>query len=100
MSSVTTYARYCVSSENRLRVIRALSATAELTEAEEGNMYFHAFEAEDGSIHLVEGWKSETALKRHRDTDHFQEVLLKEIVPYLEGRQVEVLRPLFRDWLV
>ncbi|MDJ0489914.1 antibiotic biosynthesis monooxygenase [Rhodococcus qingshengii] len=93
---MTTLARYEVAAESLQGVLDDLLVAARLTRAEVGNLYFHAYVADDESLVLLEGWDSQASLDEHRRTDHFQDLVLGKIAPRLVSRTVETLHPAFK----
>lgn len=93
---VVTLARYHVPDLNALPVLDLLRQAAAETRAEHGNTYFLSYREHDqpNSIVLVEGWRDQEALDRHRRTAHFQDLVLGEIVPLLHSRTVTHLAPI------
>lgn len=93
---VVTLARYRVPEANAKAVLDLLQQVAAKTRAEEGNTYFLSYRehSEPNHLVLIEGWDSQAALDRHRQTPHFQEIVLGSIVPLLESRTVTHLAPI------
>lgn len=88
--TITTVARYTTRDGEREQILAMLEPVFEATAAERGCRYFHALlpTSEANTIVLIEGWEDEDALNEHRSTSHFQEVLLRMVVPELHDRDV------------
>lgn len=90
--AVYTFAKWRVK-EGRLAAVLTLLAelTAEST-AEEGNLLYkiHQSRADANTLVLYEGYKDEAALAQHRNSQHFQTLVIGKIVPLLEDREIVV----------
>ena len=93
MMQLQAIARYVVSPNNHDQVLDLLHELAAQSRREPGNISFDIFEnAEDSTrIVLLERYESREAFAQHRDTPHFQELVLSKIVPLLSERTVEEL---------
>ncbi|MVM31156.1 antibiotic biosynthesis monooxygenase [Spirosoma sp. HMF4905] len=71
-------------------VLKLLADVAEKSTEEEGNLFYTVYQsyAAPNTLFLVEGYKDETALDKHRDSAHFQGIVVEKIVPLLESRTV------------
>lgn len=71
-------------------VLGLLKEVAEKSRAEEGNLFYkvHQSNTESNTLILFEGYKDETALEQHRNSEHFQTLVIGKIVPILENREV------------
>ncbi len=93
MSELQAIARYVVPAENHGRTLDLLRRLAERTRSEPGNISFDIFENIDdpSRIVLLERYVSREAFAAHRETPHFKELVLDQIVPLLTDRTVEQL---------
>jgi quinol monooxygenase YgiN len=84
--------------EGRLdTVLNLLTEVVKKSKAEEGNLFYkvHQDNAAANTLLLFEGYKDEAALEAHRNSAHFQKIVVGEIVPLLEAREVMVTSQLF-----
>ncbi len=58
--------------------------------AEEGNARYKIYRSnsESNLFILFEVYRDEQSLEAHRNSSHFQEIIMKQIVPLLENREV------------
>ena len=76
-------------------VLRHVAALREASLAEPGCLGYEVFEAVHGpgSLLLLEHYRDDAALEAHRQSPHYQAVVVDRILPLLAARQVEILRP-------
>lgn len=89
-------ARYKVPAANLDKVKALLLQLQSLSLQEEGCLVYQPHQPVDdaGTIVLYEVYKNEAAVQAHRNSDHFQQLALGQIVPLLESREVEILSPI------
>ena len=92
---VTVTARWQVKPEFLENLLNVLPQLQQASMHEEGNISYEVFrDSQDETIFILfEKYKDENALEAHRLTDHFQELVLKTIVPMLASRSVTKLIP-------
>jgi autoinducer 2-degrading protein len=80
-------------------VLNLLRDVVSKSTAEEGNLFYKAHQSESDSNTLVlfEGYRDNAALTAHRDSEHFQTLVVGMIVPLLEAREVILTVPLAMD---
>lgn len=73
-------------------VLNLLKTVHNETIKEEGNMFYkiHQSTADVNALVLFEGYTNEAAVAKHRDSIHYQCIVVKEIMPLLENREVVV----------
>jgi quinol monooxygenase YgiN len=88
--SITVFAKWQVKDGQLSAVLNLLSEVAAKSIAEKGNLFYRVHQSNDdaNTIILFEGYKNEAALAEHRNSEHFQTLVIKEIVPMLENREV------------
>ena len=96
MSSISVYvfAKWKVKQGNLTTVLSLLEQAAEKSRQEEGNLLYkiHQSTSDANTILLYEGYVDEAAAEKHRNADHFQEIVIKSIVPLLDNREVVMMR--------
>jgi autoinducer 2-degrading protein len=87
---ITVFAKWQIKHGKLSTVLNLLSEMVTKSKAEEGNLFYqvHQSNTDANTIMLFEGYKNETALAAHRGSEHFQSLVMKEIVPMLENREV------------
>jgi quinol monooxygenase YgiN len=93
MTQLQAIARYIVPEQNRERVLTLLREVARRSREEPGNLSFDIFENVDDPtrVVLLERYLSRDAFAAHRETAHFHELVLGQVVPLLSERSVEEL---------
>lgn len=92
MKPVYVFAKWQVQ-EGRLNdVLALLKEVAEKSRSEKGNLIYqvHQSTVDTSTILLYEGYIDQTAADTHRNSDHFQKIVLQAIVPLLEKREVTI----------
>jgi quinol monooxygenase YgiN len=91
MPELQVIARYTISAGKDDEVLALLPKLAEASRAEPGNVSFVAYRQldDDRSIILLERYASRDAFAEHRESEHFKDLVLGQIVPLLDNRIVE-----------
>ncbi|MEZ0130939.1 putative quinol monooxygenase, partial [Flavobacterium sp. LBUM151] len=63
---------------------------------EEGNLFYkvHQSNSDINTILLFEGYTNEAAVAEHRNSAYFQDLVLGQIVPLLENREIVLATPI------
>jgi len=63
---------------------------------ESGNLFYtiHQSNSNVNTLILFEGYKNAEAIEEHRNTTHFQELVLGTIVPLLSHREIVLATPI------
>ncbi|RZL50598.1 MAG: antibiotic biosynthesis monooxygenase [Pedobacter sp.] len=79
--------------ENVLKLLKTVKAESE---KETGNLFYkiHQSKADVNTIILYEGYCDEAAITAHRETPHFKEYVIAQIVPLLQNREIVLTTPL------
>ncbi|CAN5167863.1 hypothetical protein BH09BAC4_BH09BAC4_01370 [soil metagenome] len=87
---ITTIAEWRIKDGQQETVLNLLAEVALNSVKENGNLFYTIYQSntELNTLFLIEGYKDESALDRHRNSDYFQQIVLGEIVPLLEARKV------------
>ena len=77
-------------------VLKLLKTVQEASIKESGNLFYtiQQSNADANTLILFEGYINEAAVEAHRNTAHFQEVLLDKIVPLLANRTIVLTTPI------
>jgi quinol monooxygenase YgiN len=91
MSELQAIARYTITAGNEDEVHALLPRLAAASRAEDGCLAFEAYRNLDDprDVVLLERYESPASFAAHRETAHFQDLVLKRIVPLLDTRVVE-----------
>jgi autoinducer 2-degrading protein len=93
---VFVFAKWQVKQGNLAMVLSLLEQVAQKSQEEEGNLHYriHQSTGDANTILLYEGYVDDAAAEKHRNSDHFQEIVIKSIVPLLDNREVVMMRML------
>lgn len=90
-------ARWQVAGEHLGEVLAHLAGLRQASLAEPGCLGYEVFRAADEAattqLLLLERYRDDAALEAHRQSPHYQALVVGRILPLLAGRQVEILRP-------
>lgn len=88
---VLVIARYTISAGREEEVLALLPELARQSRTEPDNLAFEAFRnvEDERSVVLLERYASRESLDAHRDTPHFQRLVVEQIIPRLDSRVVE-----------
>jgi quinol monooxygenase YgiN len=96
MSTIPVYvfAKWQVKQGYLPTVLALLKQVAQKSKEEKGNLIykFHQSISDANSILLYEGYVDDAAAEEHRNSSHFQEIVIQSIVPLLENREVVMTR--------
>ncbi|MDJ1482226.1 putative quinol monooxygenase [Cytophagaceae bacterium YF14B1] len=90
MESIYVFAKWKVKEGQLETVLGLLPDVVKKSTEEEGNLLYkiHQSNSDPNTLVLFEGYKDEAALNEHRNSSHFQTLVVGQIVPLLEGREV------------
>jgi len=77
-------------------VLNILKTVGEESVKEAGNLFYqiHQSNADVNTLVLFEGYKNEAAILDHRNSTHYQNLVVGKIIPLLENREVVLTTPL------
>ena len=89
---VYTFAKWRVKEGQLVAVLDLLADLTAKRTAEDGNLVYkiHQSLSDANTLILLEGYKDESALAEHRNSEHFQTLVIGKIIPLLEDREVVV----------
>lgn len=87
---VYTFARWQVKEGRLENVLQLLAHVTRHTLQEEGNLFYkvHQSNTDANNILLYEGYTNQAAVEVHRNSAHFQQLVIGGIIPQLENREV------------
>jgi autoinducer 2-degrading protein len=94
--AIYVFAKWRVQEGHLKNVLSLLADVTKESVKEEGNLLYQAHQstADANVILLYEGYVNEAAVETHRGSDHFQKLVVGEIVPLLVEREVVLTRAL------
>lgn len=92
---ITVVARWQPADGNLGEVLAILAEVRPQTLAEPGCLGYEIYRGVDAphSLLLLEHYRDEAALEAHRQSAHYQSLVIGRAVPLLAARQVELLQP-------
>jgi len=77
-------------------VLNLLKMVHKETIKEEGNLFYKIYQSSTdvNTVVLFEGYTNDAAISQHRESIHYQDIVVQKIVPLLENREVVVTTPL------
>lgn len=71
-------------------VLKLLAEVAKKSTEEKGNLFYkvHQSNSDNNTLILFEGYTNEAAVEEHRNSAHFQNLVIGNIIPVLENREV------------
>ena len=90
------FAKWQIKDGNIETVLNLLTQVVGKSTAEDGNIFYqvHQSNTDANTLVLFEGYYDEAALAAHRASEHFQTLVVGQIVPLLEAREVILTSPL------
>jgi quinol monooxygenase YgiN len=85
-SAVVTIARWRTTDDARSEILARISALKQQSLAEPGCLGY-----DPNSLILVESYRDTAALDAHRDSAHYRELVIGQILPLLANRHVEIM---------
>ena len=86
---VHVFATWKVKEGQLKNVLTLLKTVHDKSIQEDGNLFYkiHQSKLDSDTLVLFEGYSGEAAVAEHRNSSHFQELVLGQIVPLLETRE-------------
>ncbi|TDQ09480.1 putative quinol monooxygenase [Pedobacter metabolipauper] len=87
---IYAFAKWRVKEGQLDTVLNLLTEVVKKSTGEEGNLFYkvHQSNSDANTLILFEGYNDEEALEEHRNSEHFQKIVVGEIVPLLQDREV------------
>ncbi len=78
------------------RILKMLPELAEKTRAESGNVPYTIYQSENDLHELIihEHYVDAAAAEAHRQSEHYQRIVVNEVIPHLEVREVVLVKKL------
>lgn len=87
---VYTFAKWQVKAGQLDTVLSLLAEVAQKSIEEKGNLFYkvHQSNSDANTLILFEGYTDNAAAEEHRNSAYFQQVVIGQIIPNLENREV------------
>lgn len=94
--AIYVFAKWRVQEGQLANVLSLLADVTKESVKEEGNLLYQAHQSTTDAniILLYEGYANEAAVETHRNSDHFQKLVVGKIVPLLADREVVLTKAL------
>lgn len=96
-NNVFVHAKWQVKEGKLDAVLQLMKEAGEKSTQEEGNLFYklHKSQEDQNTIVLYEGYVDADAVETHRNSEHFKNIVLEQVVPLLENREVILMNLLF-----
>lgn len=87
---VYVFAKWQVKEGKLDLVLKLLAEVAQKSTEEKGNLFYkvHQSNSDNNTLILFEGYTNEAAVEEHRNSEYFQNLVVGNIIPVLENREV------------
>lgn len=84
------FAKWKITESDTPRIMKMLPELAEKTRSEQGNVSYAIYQSESdpNEFLLHEHYVDAAAEEAHRQSEHYQRIVINEIIPHLEVREV------------
>jgi quinol monooxygenase YgiN len=89
--------KWKIKESETVRILKRLPELVEQSRKEKGNMTYSIYQAEKDFNDLIlhEQYIDAAAAESHRQSEHYQRIVVGEIIPHLATREVIPLKKLF-----
>lgn len=84
--------------EGKLDAVLEIMKEASKKSSEEiGNLFYkiHQSQSDQNTLILFEGYENELAVESHKNSEHYQSLVVKQIIPLLKSREVILMDQIF-----
>ncbi len=91
--AVYVYAKWQVKEGKLDAVIQIMKEAAQKSSQEKGNVFYkiHQSHTDQNTLILFEGYENESALEFHRNSEHYQNLVVTQVIPLLENREFMIM---------
>ncbi|UFH32690.1 antibiotic biosynthesis monooxygenase [Chryseobacterium sp. C-71] len=91
--SIYLYAKWQVKEGKLNAVLEIMKEAAQKSSEEQGNLFYkiHQSKNDENTLILFEGYENESAVEFHKNSEHYQNMVVKQIIPLLESREVTLM---------
>jgi len=93
---IHVFATWKVKEGNIEKVLDILETVSAESIKEEGNLFYkiHQGNVDTNTIVLFEGYANESALDEHRNSAHYKDLVVAQLIPLLDTREVVLTTPI------
>lgn len=95
--AIYVYAQWQVKEGKLDAVLEIMKEAAQKSSEEEGNLFYkiHQRQSDQNILILFEGYENELAVEFHKNSEHYQSLVVKQIIPLLKSREVILMDQIF-----
>lgn len=84
------FAKWQLKKDSMQAVLQLIPELMDKTRQEAGNLQYNIYQsmADANQLVLFEAYKDNESLETHRNSEHFQSIVINQIVPLLENREL------------
>lgn len=88
--------KWKIKESETVRILELLPTLAEKTKEEKGNLFYAIYQSENdpNELLLQERYADVEAVEAHKNSEHYQKIVVDEIIPHLEIREVTIVKRL------
>lgn len=88
--AVYVYAKWQIKEGKLDEVLEFLKEASKKSSEEKGNLFYkiHQSKSDQNTLILFEGYEDESAVESHKNSEHYQSLVVQQIIPLLEKREV------------
>lgn len=88
--AVYVYAKWQVKEGKLDGVMQIIKEATQKSTQEDGNLFYklHQSKSDENTLILFEGYEDESAVEIHRNSEHYKSLVVEQIIPLLENREV------------
>lgn len=89
--------KWKISASETPRILKLLPQMVEKTRNEQGNISYNIYQSANDVNELIlhERYVDNDAVEAHKASGHYQEIVVGQIIPHLEIREVTIVNKLF-----
>ena len=94
---IYVYAKWQVKVGKLNDVLQIMKEASQKSAEEKWNLFYkiHQSKTDENTLILFEGYENESAVESHRNSEHYKTLVLEQVLPLLENREVIVMNSLF-----
>lgn len=88
--AIYIFAKWQVKNGELQTVLNLIQSLIEKSRSEEGNIFYKIYQdnSDRNTLILNESYKDMASIEAHKNSEHYQEIAVKQIIPLLENREV------------
>ena len=88
--TIELIAKWKIKESETERILKILPELAEKSRNETGNVFYAIYRSESDPDELIlhEQYRDEDAVETHKSSEHYQAIVVREIIPHLALREV------------